>query len=315
MVKQVNQYADVELLIADGNSTDNTESVVTGFQTTCSRLVYLRLKEKGGIDKDYDLAVRHASGEYCWLFTDDDMLKDNAVGRVREMLGGGSRDLIIVNAEICNFQMTNVLKASAMPIEIPLETDFAGVNREIIFKLCAAYLTFIGAVVIRKRLWEAAFTEVFYGTRFIHVGVISTLVDTTRVLVAPDPLIRIRLGNAEWSNISFKVWICLWPNLIWSFPNLSADCKQQICLREPWKDPKVLFWYRAMGVYSKNHYLEQILNQPRSVHKLFAAVIANTPRFIPWVTFYLYAILSRDEMKLYSLGDGMKSRNSWFSRE
>ncbi len=315
IVKQVNQYTDVELLIADGNSTDTTESVVTGFQTICSHLEYLRLKEKGGIDKDYDLAVRHACGEYCWLFTDDDMVKDDAVGRVREMLVGGTRDLFILNAEICDFEMKDVLKASAMQIESSLETNLAAANREKVFKLCAAYLTFIGGVVIRKSLWVAAATETFYGTRFIHVGVISTLADSTRVLITPIPLIRIRLGNAEWSNISFKVWVSLWPKLIWSFSNLSDACKQQICLRDPWKDPKILFWYRAMGVYSKNHYLEQIRNEPRSIYKLFAVLIANTPRFIPWMTFYLYAILRRDKMKLYYLGDGMESRNSWFSKE
>lgn len=314
LVRQTNQYDDVELLIADGNSTDNTESVVADFQSRCPRLKYLRLTEKGGVDKDYDIAARHASGEYCWLFTDDDILKDDAIGRVRGLLASGGHDLIIVNAEICDFYMKTVLKERVLLIESSFETDFAAANRESFFKLCAAYLTFIGAVVIRKRLWESAPREFFYGTRFIHVGVISTLSDSTRILVAADPLIKIRLGNAEWSNISFKVWINLWPDLIWSFPNLSDECKKQICLREPWKNPKALLWYRAMGVYSRSHYMEQIRNKPRSLHKLLASLIVNMPRVIPWLTFYLYAVLRSDKMKLYCLGDGGKSRNSWFSK-
>lgn len=313
LVEQVNQFNDVGLLVVDGNSTDNTESVVTGFQSLCPHLEYLRLKEKGGVDRDYDIAVRHASGEFCWLFTDDDILKDDAISHVRDLLASGNHDLIIVNAEICDFHMKTVLKARALPIEHPLEMNFAASNRESFFKLCATHITFIGAIVIRKRLWDLASGESFYGSRFIHVGVISTLADSTRVLVASDPLIRIRLGNAEWSNIAFKVWVNLWPDLIWSFPNISDECKKQICLREPWKSPKILFWYRAIGTYSKSHYLEQIRDKPHSLSKLLAALIANMPRVVPWLTFYLYAVLRRDVMKLYCLGDGGKSRNSWLS--
>lgn len=315
LVGQVNQCNDVELLVVDGNSTDDTESVVAGFQSLCTHLKYLRLKEKGGVDKDYDIAVRHASGEFCWLFTDDDMLKDDAISYIRSLLTNDKQDLIIVNAEICDFHMKTVLKARALPIEHPLEMNFAAANRENFFKLCATYITFIGAVVIRKRLWDSAPGESFYGSRFIHVGVISTLVDSTRVFVVPDPLIRIRLGNAEWSNIAFKVWVNLWPDLIWSFPNISDECKKQICLREPWKSPKILFWYRAIGTYSKSHYLEQIRGKPRSLSRLLAALIANMPHVIPWLTFYLYALLRHDAMKLYCLGDGGKSMNSWLSKE
>jgi hypothetical protein len=211
--------------------------------------------------------------------------------------------------------MQSVLKTTAMPIQSSIETNLVDANREMVFKLCAAHLTFIGCMVIRKSLWVATATESFYGTRFIHVGVISTLPDLTRVLITPVPLTRIRLGNGEWTNVSFKVWVTLWPNLIWSFPNLSDDCKKQICLREPWKNPKLLFWYRAMGMYSKKHYLERIQNEPRSIYKFLAAFIASTPRLIPWATFYLSSFLRRDKMQLYALGDGMKSRNSWLSQE
>ena len=220
LIGQVNQYDDVGLLVVDGNSTDHTESVVTNFQLLCPHLEYLRLKEKGGIDRDYDITVRHAAGEYCWLFTDDDVLKENAIGRVRKLLRSGDLDLIVVNSEDCDFHLKKVLTGSLLSIEHQFETDFVTPNREKFFELCATYLTFIGAVVIRRRLWESAPTESFYGSRFIHLGVISTLADTTRVLVVSDPLIRIRLGNAEWRSISFKVWIKLWPDLVWSFSNL-----------------------------------------------------------------------------------------------
>ena len=46
MIDQVNAFDDVELLVVDGNSTDDTESVVCEFQSRSPHLHYIRLQEK-----------------------------------------------------------------------------------------------------------------------------------------------------------------------------------------------------------------------------------------------------------------------------
>ena len=38
-------------------------------------LRYFRESVNSGVDRDYDKAVGYASGEYCWLMTDDDLLQ------------------------------------------------------------------------------------------------------------------------------------------------------------------------------------------------------------------------------------------------
>ena len=74
----VSQVSDrVELLIVDGDSTDNTEEVVNSYAEKYSCIRYVRLPEKGGVDKDYCKAVEMAEGEFCWLFTDDDFRYSN----------------------------------------------------------------------------------------------------------------------------------------------------------------------------------------------------------------------------------------------
>jgi abequosyltransferase len=74
---------DIELLVVDGASTDNTEDVVRIFAQKESRLRYVRLSAKGGVDQDFDRSVELACGEYCWLY-DDDLLKPGAVDAVKE---------------------------------------------------------------------------------------------------------------------------------------------------------------------------------------------------------------------------------------
>lgn len=314
IISQIDAFNDVELLVVDGNSTDHTEAVVKDVQSTCRHLKYLKLKEKGGVDKDFDIAVQSSSGLYCWLFTDDDLLKDGAVNKVRSALSRGA-ELIIINSEICDYNLQHTLKENVLQIDDDLETDFSHFGREHFFKLCATYITFIGAIVIQKSSWTAFARDAYYGTRFIHVGVISTLSNATKVLVLAEPMIRIRLGNAEWNNISFQVWTQLWPKLIWSFSNLSIECKKAICSPEPWKSMTFLLWSRALGTYSKREYLNHIVPTPITAYKIMALMIASLPRLVPRLVYYSYAIIRRDELMLYYLGDGGKSKNSWFSTD
>ena len=48
---------DVELLVVDGASTDNTEDVVRQFAQRETRIRYVRLSTKGGVDEDYDKSI------------------------------------------------------------------------------------------------------------------------------------------------------------------------------------------------------------------------------------------------------------------
>jgi abequosyltransferase len=80
----VSQSTDeVEIVIVDGGSTDNTQQVVENFQQRFRRLRYFRNEADSGssntpspsgagFDRDCNRAVESAVGEYCWLFTDDD---------------------------------------------------------------------------------------------------------------------------------------------------------------------------------------------------------------------------------------------------
>ncbi|HDL01182.1 MAG TPA: glycosyltransferase family 2 protein [candidate division Zixibacteria bacterium] len=312
IIDQISEFDDVEVLVVDGNSTDNTEAVVTELQSKCRTLRYNKLNEKGGVDKDFDIAVNSSKGQYCWLFTDDDMLKENAIEKVRNVILEGS-ELIVVNAEICDYELQNVISDNALQLDEDIKTNLLPPEREKFFSLCARYISFIGSIVIQRSCWVETPRNKFYGTRFIHVGVISTLRDNSRVTVITEPQIKIRLGNAEWSGIAFKVWTQLWPDLIWSFSNISDECKKSICLREPWKNVTALLWYRALGSYSTKEYYDLLSTKAMSFHKLASLVIAYLPRLIPRLIFFVHAAIRSDKHRIYVLGDGGKSRNAWRS--
>ncbi|MGB7599403.1 MAG: FkbM family methyltransferase, partial [Candidatus Sulfotelmatobacter sp.] len=66
--------ASVEIVVADGASTDRTPQVMGEFCAKYPNIIYNRLPEKGGIDRDMASAVAATRGQYVWLFGGDDIM-------------------------------------------------------------------------------------------------------------------------------------------------------------------------------------------------------------------------------------------------
>jgi glycosyltransferase involved in cell wall biosynthesis len=249
---------EVEVVIVDGASSDGTEEVVHGLQQRFSGIRYIRREKAMGVDRDFDAAVQHAGGEYCWLLCDDDVLKPGAVEKV--LFGiRGQHSLLIVNADVWDAGYSKLLEERRMKIDEDRVYPSSGI--EAIFADTAGYLTFIGGVVIRRDLWMARERERYFGTEFVHVGVIFQAPLPGTALVISKPLISIRYGMAQWTERSFDIWMFKWPELVWSFTDLSDDVKYRATRREPWKHLKNLLVYRAMGAYSSKVYHDKVRNR------------------------------------------------------
>ena len=112
IVKQLNYQ--IEIIIVDGASTDNTEEIVKKYLIH-SNFKYFKLNKKGGVDYDYNIAVGLASGRYCWLFTDDDIIKPNSISKIITEIENNKFSLIIINSEIRNKDLTKILERYILP--------------------------------------------------------------------------------------------------------------------------------------------------------------------------------------------------------
>jgi glycosyltransferase involved in cell wall biosynthesis len=265
----------VEIVILDGGSTDDTQQVVAAYTQRFERVRYIRQDTNQGVDRDFNSVVEHARGEYCWLMSDDDFLKPGAVPLVLAELERGY-GLIVVNAEVKDSQMAAVLQASRLDIRSDRTYEADEMDR--LFAEAGDYLTFIACVVIKRSIWLERAKEPFYGSLFIHVGVIFQAALPLRALVIAAPLISIRYGNAMWRPKEFEIWMFKWPTLVWSLPTLSDATKASVCRREPWKSVKVLLLYRAKGTYSLTEYAHWVRPRLRSLGaKLLPAAVALLP--------------------------------------
>lgn len=214
----------VEIVVVDGASPDDTPEVMARYAANHPGIRYFREAENSGVDADFDKAVGYAKGEFCWLMTDDDLLRPGAVASVLSALGGED-DLVIVNAEVRSVDLSELFEKQRLVFDA--DKVYRAADREEFFAETAAYLSFIGCVVIRRECWLARVRSPYYGSLFIHVGVIFQNPPITNVRVIAEPQIIIRYGNAMWTSRSFEVWMFKWPGLVWSFPDFSEEAKEK----------------------------------------------------------------------------------------
>lgn len=265
---------EVELVVVDGASPDNTPDVVADLAARHPALRYYREQVNSGVDGDYDKAVGYAQGEYCWLMTDDDVLIPGAVQRVLSALATRP-PLVVVNAEVRNVDLTVTLKSPRLDVYEDIEYD---ANRaEDFFARAATYLSFIGGVVIRRELWLARDRKSYYGTQFIHLGVLFQSPPIGAAKVVAQPLIMIRNGNAMWTPRAFEIWSFRWPALLWSFRDFSEAARRSVCPREPWRGFNFLLFHRALGSYSIAEFRKHLAGIARGRARLVAWLMARFP--------------------------------------
>lgn len=248
--------AATEIVIVDGGSKDDTKAVVAGYVQDHPHIRFIEsvandAPSNEGFDRDCDLAVREARGDYCWLFTDDDLIVPGAVAKVLDQLVDDSLDLLLVDSEVRNLSMTKVLDRRRFA--------FAGVrdygpnDRDRFMADAGRSLSFVGGVIIRRAAWLERQRAPYFGSGFIHVGVVFQAPPLARSRILGEPLVQIRIGNAAWSGRAFDIWMEHWPRLIWGFAGYSDEAKAAVTAREPWRALLELLNYRALDALQARH--------------------------------------------------------------
>ncbi len=282
---------EVEIVILDGASTDNTAEVVRRYQERFPRLRYFRQETNMGVDQDFASAVDLASGEYCWLFSDDDLLRP---GAIRVVLDAIKDDyvLIIANGEVRNADMSKELEAKRLPLTT--NRIYKPTENQLLLTDTVHYLTFIGCVIIKRELWNTREKEKYFGSYFIHVGVIFQQPLPGNALAIAEPLISIRYGNAVWVGKYFEIWMFKWPSLVWSFADFPDSVKYRVCPKEPWRRSRRLLHFRAKGAYSKMEYATWL--EPR-LHSFWARAVSKASAYFPGraanLLFFIYFTVFR----------------------
>lgn len=165
---------EIEIVVVDGASTDNTFEVVTSFAKRFPRLRYHRLAKKGGIDKDMAESIAHANGDYCWIMSSDDVIRPGAIAKVLKLIDEGA-DVYVCGLISCDFHMSPKYQEPILSADCDGMFDFNCVEeRHRYFKSgisLAAYFSFCSSLIVSRCKWNMVdYDSKFDGSCWGHVA-------------------------------------------------------------------------------------------------------------------------------------------------
>ncbi|MDO8052206.1 glycosyltransferase family 2 protein [Janthinobacterium sp. SUN211] len=136
---------DLEIIVLDNASPDNTENIVSEFANTFP-IKYFRHDENIGMDGNIAACFNVASGRYLWVLGDDEILYQGTLNYVLNLCR--NREFGILYMENGGFKdgQEGAIALRSIPENIKIKT----LNSEKIFREVNVFLTFISANIINR---------------------------------------------------------------------------------------------------------------------------------------------------------------------
>jgi abequosyltransferase len=197
---------DVEVVILDGGSTDETAEIVAARQCDYKQLSYYHQDFRGGIDRDIEKVVSLAQGKYCWLFSADDIMLPGAVDKILEEIKL-DMDIYICEHILCDLNMQPIREYPPFNNVTPQRVFNMSLTAEKKEYFCSArtseaFFSFLAGPIFKKKTWNKAnIPQTFRGTCWIVAGhLLSVIPSGVSIRYLGQVLLHKREGNDSFSN-------------------------------------------------------------------------------------------------------------------
>jgi abequosyltransferase len=192
IASQPQHGAEVEILVSDNASSDNTGQVVEDFRKAGQPIRYLRNDQNVGSDRNFLQCYEQANGRYVWIVGDDEVLEPNALQVILPYLSSGKFDLIHLRPRNFQGEYTPKARSSASKATVFERAEDLARHVHVSF-------TFISGNIIKKATVSNSahppFAELL-GTNLVQLGWTYAAVNNhRRSLLIHDRLIAALVNN------------------------------------------------------------------------------------------------------------------------
>jgi len=178
ILAQQGYSCEIELVVSDNASTDDTQGVVERYRTRFDHTVYDRAAQNMGADRNYLRIVEIATGDWCWLMGSDDILEPGAIARVEAT--------ITAHPDIAGISVGRTIRSFTLEkrheelLSKGLRLDNSGMitGVDAAFQNLAAYFAYLSGQIVRRSLWQNAVRSSPVGdyyNAYVHVYVIGRM--------------------------------------------------------------------------------------------------------------------------------------------
>ncbi len=286
---------EIEVIIVDGSTNDDTEIILKSYIQD-NKVIYFKPKSNNGFDYDLNYGINRSNAEFVWMFSDDDLISGIDINKVYRELNENHFDFYIINSVIYDKKFLNVLQNKFVSLD-----DMSGDDLNILFKNFIDYFSFFGGCVLKKRLWIESKPEKYFGSLFVHIGVIFDSHKSLKWKFLSNPIIKIRYGNASWTNNYMKIWLILWPNLLKSFKSIDINLINIKTKFTFLQLVKKLIFIKALGLYNPNIILDIQIGLSNSNLKIIKTGLFFLPKNVCKIISIIYSKKNNKSLMLYDL--------------
>lgn len=203
---------DIEIVISDNASTDGTVDVIRAFQNMHPWIRCHRNGQNVGGDRNIYAVAAMGTGEYIWVFGDDDKMEPEAIARVLEQIKSGY-GLVICNYSVWDKSFSFKKKNDGLHIG----KDRAFEDQNELLKRFNLHLGYISSVVINRAMffkltYDEYWTFIDYGFPFMYAVYAGVARKDCRAMYISAPIVCNRSGNS--GNYDWCKYIVVGSSLI-----------------------------------------------------------------------------------------------------
>jgi len=209
ILAQLSYGCELEVIVSDNASTDQTEEVINSYRDRIANLVYYRAAENMGADRNFLKVVELASGDFCWLMGSDDKLEPGSVAEIEKHCRAHPEIAgLSLNRNAYTYEMDK--RISERPVAGGV---FAGdeliEGAETIFSKLGEYFGYLSGQVVRRDLWNESVGRdniTDYFNAYVHIFIIGKMVQRRPAwFYVSKPCVGWRSGNDSFlSEGAFK---------------------------------------------------------------------------------------------------------------
>jgi len=177
IIAQDNHGCEIEVVVSDNASTDETAAVVDAYRDRLPNLVYHRAARNMGADRNFLKVVELATGDFCWLMGSDDILEPGGVAAIEQVLDEQPDTAgILVRNNSYDIDMQHRISIEGSSNAFDRTTVLEGA--ETVFAAIGAHFGYISANIVNREVWQQAVATspvADYFNAWVHVYVIGRM--------------------------------------------------------------------------------------------------------------------------------------------
>lgn len=305
LVESLDELPDVEILIADFSTKQEIREKNERYLSNYSYIKHLKATD-GGLDYGFDYLVKHATGEFCWLLPDDDLVAPGAIQEILRVLQHEDVNFLILNTGILTKSRSVCLKEASFKLSNSHERV-----TESTFVSIAPSLSYVGSCIVRRHLWlEFSDTE-YLSSYFMHVYIFSKILDSHKKIFALNKVaVEVRANNALWTDQAFQIWTKNWPDAIHSTKSIDNRFLTRVTRRPAHDVIKNIIYYFSYGALRRDNLDQFNFKKTNLVALKILLVLGRSLTAIALVSYLVWKYKGfRNEPTYYLMGR-MKGRLS-----